>query len=73
MSEDDVEAFLYVFKRTATTAQWPASQWVTILGHYLTGPMSVMLHHSMPIQDIVHYNMVKVAILDCYEIMEETW
>lgn len=51
--EDDVEAYLYSFEATATAVRWPHSQWVTILGLYLTGPA----------QEATDYQKVKAAIL----------
>lgn len=37
MGDDDIEAFLHSFEATTTAASWPRTQWVTILGPYLTG------------------------------------
>lgn len=67
--QDDIGAYLYAFKITATMARWPAMQW--ILGLYLTSPAQVVLK-NMPSQEIANYQRVEVVILDHYEVTEKT-
>lgn len=69
--DDDVEAFLRTFEATAQVAGWPQTEWVIILGPYLTGLAQVLLK-LLPLQDLNNYDRVKAAILDRYEIMPET-
>lgn len=70
-TEDNVEAFLSAFETTAAVAAWPKAQWLQILGPYLTGPAQVVLC-TMPAADALNHNWVKLAILDRYEVSEET-
>lgn len=70
-AEDDIEAFLHYFEATALAARWGKSQWVTILGPYLSGPAQVLLK-TMPASEIGNYELVKAAILDRYEVTPET-
>lgn len=71
-AEDDIEAFLFAFEKTAVMAAWPRSQWVPIQGPYLTGPAQVVLH-MMPTSNALNYDQVKDAILDRYEILKKTY
>lgn len=43
MVEDYAEAFLVAFETTTVMAAWPHTQWVPILGPYLTSPTQVVL------------------------------
>lgn len=69
--KDDVEAYLYTFEATATAARWPPTRWVKILGPYLTGPAKIVLK-TMPTKEATDCQRVKAAILDRYEVMDET-
>lgn len=66
-----MEAYLFTFEATATATRWPPMQWVTILGPYLTGPTQIVLK-TMPTQEATNYPRVKTAILDRYEVTDET-
>lgn len=70
-SENDVEAFLHAFEAMAIAASWPCTQWVTILGPYLTGPAQVVLK-TLPTQDLGDYDCVRMPILDRYEVIPKT-
>lgn len=49
----------------------PPGQWVTILGPYMTGSVQVVLRTS-PAQEVSDYQRVEAAILDRYEVTEQT-
>lgn len=70
--EDDVEAFLKTFERTAEMAKWPKEQWSFILGPYLTGEAQTALQ-ALPKGEAADYDKLKAAILDWYEITPETY
>lgn len=71
MAEDDIEAFLFVFEKIAVGAAWPQAQWVRIWGPYVIEPVQVVLQ-IMTVAGAMHYGKVKDAILDWYEVLEET-
>ena len=60
--EDDVEAFLELFERTATREQWPAADWGGILAPYLIGEAQRACR-DLPARDARDYNQLKAAIL----------
>lgn len=70
-SDDNIEAYIYAFEMTAATARWPPTQQVIILALYLTGLAQVVLK-TIPAQEVSDYKRVKAAILDLYEVREET-
>lgn len=70
-AEDDVEAFLETFERTAEADQWPRDQWAYLVGPYLTGPTQVAVK-ALTKDDATNYKVVKAAVLDRYEINPET-
>lgn len=70
--EDDVETYLEVFERTAEMAQWPKAQWSYAIGPYLTGGALAAMR-ALTREQAADYDALKAAILDRYEITEETW
>lgn len=70
--DDDMEAYLTTFERTAALAWWPPTQWTYILGLYLFGPAQ-MVWRTLPAADIASYSKLKEALLDQYVITEETF
>lgn len=69
--DDEIEAYLETFERTAEAAQWPRDQWAHILGPYLTGEAQAAVR-TLSKQDAASYKAVKEAILDRYEVTPET-
>lgn len=65
--EDDVEAYLEAFERTAEAAGWPNDRWAAIVGSYLTGEAQAAVK-ALEKADALDYAKVKAAVLDRFEI-----
>ena len=63
--DDDVEAYLEVFERTARREQWPEDQWAHILSPFLTGPAQQASQDLTP-EHAGQYPTLKQAILAYY-------
>uniref|UniRef100_A0A8C5FH16 CCHC-type domain-containing protein n=1 Tax=Gadus morhua TaxID=8049 RepID=A0A8C5FH16_GADMO len=63
--DDDVEAYLGVFERTADREQWPADEWGHILAPLLSGEAQRAYRDLHP-QQAGHYPTLKQAILAHY-------
>ena len=63
--EDDVEAYLEVFERTAQRESWPEEQWAHILSPFLTGPAQ-QASQDLSTEDASQYPALKQAILAYY-------
>ena len=63
--DDDVEAYLEVFERTARRESWPADQWAHIISPFLTGPAQ-QASQDLPPEDADQYPALKQAILAYY-------
>ena len=63
--DDDVEAYLEVFERTARREKWPEDQWAHILSPFLTGPAQQASQDMMP-EHASHHPTLKQAILAYY-------
>ena len=63
--EDDVEAYLEVFERTARREKWPEDQWAHILSPFLTGPAQ-QAGQDLPAETAAQYPALKQAILAYY-------
>lgn len=68
--EDDLEAYLTSFERTAKLAKWPVPQWTYILGPHLTGP-AASVWRTLPMEDVPYYDKLKEALLDRYGFTED--
>ena len=63
--DDDVEAYLEVFERTAQRERWPSDQWAHILSPFLTGPAQQASQDLTP-EQASQYPDLKQAILAYY-------
>ena len=63
--EDDVEAYLEVFERTARRESWPEEQWAHILSPFLTGPAQ-QASQDLSAETASQYPALKQAILAYY-------
>ena len=63
--DDDVEAYLEVFERTARRKSWPEDQWAHILSPFLTGPAQ-QAGQDLSSETAGQYPALKQAILAYY-------
>ena len=63
--DDDVEAYLEVFERTAQRESWPEEQWAHIVAPFLTGPAQ-QVSQDLPADAARQYPALKQAILAYY-------
>ena len=63
--EDDVEAYLEVFERTASREKWPQAEWAGILAPFLSGEAQRACR-DLSGDDVNSYRALKVAILAHY-------
>ena len=59
---DDVEAYLNLFERTAARERWPVADWGSILASYLTGDAQRVCH-DLSLADARDFSKLKNAIL----------
>ena len=59
---DDVEAYLNLFERTAARERWPVLDWGSILASFLTGDAQRVCH-DLSVADARDFNKLKTAIL----------
>ena len=60
--EDDVEAYLELFERTAVRERWPAAEWGNAIAPYLTGEAQRVCR-DLSIADAADFRKLKAAIL----------
>ena len=63
--DDDVEAYLEVFERTAQRESWPEEQWAHIVAPFLTGPAQ-QASQDLPADAVRQYPALIQAILAYY-------
>ena len=63
--DDNVEAYLEVFERTAQREIWPEDQWAHIMAPFLTGPAQ-QASQDLPAETARQYPALKQAILAYY-------
>ncbi|XP_061837515.1 uncharacterized protein [Nerophis lumbriciformis] len=61
--EDDVEAYLELFERTAAREKWPVAEWGSILAPFLTGEAQRVCS-DLALADAQDFKKLKKAILD---------
>ncbi|XP_072772650.1 uncharacterized protein [Nerophis lumbriciformis] len=61
--EDDVEAYLELFERTAARKKWPVAEWGSILAPFLTGEAQRVCS-DLALADAQDFKKLKKAILD---------
>lgn len=71
-AEDDVEAYLEAFEKSAEVAGWLRKQWAAIVGSYLSGEAQAAVK-AMEKADATDYDKVKVEALDRFEINWDTY
>ena len=68
---DDIEGYLLMFERQMTAYEVDESRWAFILAPHLTG-RAQKAYMAMASEDVGDYRQVKEAILQRYDISEET-
>ncbi|XP_041440518.1 uncharacterized protein LOC121400717 [Xenopus laevis] len=60
--QDDVEAFLHTFERTAAREAWPKEQWAGLLAPFLSGEPQ-KAYFDLPAEDAEDYEKLKLEIV----------
>lgn len=63
--EDDIEAYIEVFERTAAHERWPAAEWASILAPFLTGEAQRACR-DLSTADARDFQKLKTAILSSH-------
>ena len=69
---DDVEHYLVMFELIAEACQWPTTDWAVRLAPLLTGKARAA-YVNMDQRDSLNYPLLKEAIMDKYNINQETY
>eukprot|EP00063_Salmo_salar_P078970 XP_014053805.1 PREDICTED: uncharacterized protein LOC106604004 [Salmo salar] len=65
--EDDIEAFLMTFERTATLEEWPPTEWASALAPLLTG-VAQEAYFDLDSHEAADYGRLKTKILSRYQL-----
>lgn len=68
--ESEVDAYFTAFERVVGKLCWPKEMWAVILQSSFVGKAQDVCS-SLPIEDSLDYDIVKVAILRAYELVPE--
>ncbi|XP_042611929.1 uncharacterized protein LOC122144820 [Cyprinus carpio] len=71
-NDEDIEHYLTTFERIAQACRWPKQDWALHLLPLLTGKARAA-YVAMDSDDAINYDDVKQAILDKFEINNETY
>ena len=70
--KDDVESYLDMFERVAAQQEWPKETWATQLAGLLSRD-ALDSYSSLAPASAKEYDLVKAAILKCYDVNAETY
>ena len=70
--KDDMESYLDMFERVAAQQEWPEETWATQLAGLLSGN-ALKCYSSLIPTCAKDYDVVKAAILKCYDVNAETY
>lgn len=65
--EDDIEAFLMTFERTATLEEWPPTEWASALAPLLTR-VAQEAYFDLDSREVADYGRLKTEILSRYQL-----
>jgi hypothetical protein len=69
---DDMDAFLARFETFAKCQKWDPSEWAVDLSALLTGK-GLQVYNNMPSDQVNNYDELKVALLQRYELTEDSF
>lgn len=71
-NEKDVDNYLIVFERMASTLKWPTEIWTFLLQCALSGKAQ-KAYSSLPAEASLDFDEVKAAVLSAYELALEAY
>ncbi len=70
--EQEVDKFFALFERVAINLKWPKTFWPTLLQCVLVGKAQEA-YSSLPVEESLDYEQVKIAVLRIYELVPEAY